>query len=398
MSCHGDHSDPTDEFLDNGGGLASQFNFTDDDDDGDGNGDNDAWKLGDPLHESTRLGSIRNEVGRLVNLGPIQWALMGMIIANSLILGALTFLHDNPVATQALETVDLAFLIIFSVELVAQFFYLGIQFFKNGWLMFDAVIVSVSWAFENSEFTVMRSFRIFRLFAMVSRWTSLQRLFKAIGKTIPKMGTIAAMLGLFFYAFSVFYTNLFWDLYDEGYLDVDYFGNLQLTFLTLFQVMTMDSWTAMVRQVMEVYPWAWVGFVIWVIVTAFFFVNLIVAVICESLIEINSHRDMKRHGKMLRHQDNVVRDQTKTLIAETQQLLKIQNEMLANQIIMERTLLQVVDLLKETGGGSIGSVSNLKEPLRSVLSSVEKPNSSSAFFDSGLTDASRSNCSRGNGD
>ena len=311
-----------------------------------------------------------------------------MIIANSLILGALTFLHDNPAASRALETVDLAFLIIFSVELVAQLFYLGIQFFKNGWFMFDAIIVSVSWAFEGSEFTVMRSFRVFRLFAMVSRWTSLQRLFQAIGKTIPKMGTIAAMLALFFYAFSVFYTNLYRDLYEEGYLDVNYFGNLQLTFLTLFQVMTMDSWTAMVRQVMQVYPWAWVGFVIWVVVTAFFFVNLIVAVICESLIEINTHREKKRQGKILRHQNDVVKDQTKTLIAETQQLLKIQNEMLANQIIMERTLIQVVDLLKESNGGSIGSTKNLKDPLRSVLSSIEKPNSSSPLFDSGLTDAS----------
>ena len=78
--------------------------------------------------------------------------------------------------------------------------------------------------------------------------------------------------------------------------------------------------------------------------------------------------------------------------------IKIQNEMLANQIIMERTLLPVMNLLKESSGGSIGSVKNLKEPLRSVLSSIEKPNSSSAFLDSGLTDASRSSSTHEHGD
>ena len=78
ISCHGDAGGPTDDFLDNGGGLVSQFDITDDDDDDDGDGDDDAWKLGDPLHESTRCwGNFRNKVGRIVNLGPIQWTLMG---------------------------------------------------------------------------------------------------------------------------------------------------------------------------------------------------------------------------------------------------------------------------------------------------------------------------------
>ena len=264
--------------------MDSPLDGTEDDDDDDEH----QFKLGDPLHEpSTCLGRSRNSVGRVVNLNFVQWTLMFLIIANSLILGALTFVHDNPVVRSALESTDLALLIVFTVELTAQLYYLGLQFFRNGWLIFDCVVIVASWAFEGSELTVMRSFRIFRLFAMVSRWTSLQRLFKAIGKTMPKMGTIAAVLVLFFYSFSVFYTNLYFGLYEDGHLEENYFGRLDLTFLTLFQVMTLDSWTSMVRQVMEVHPWAWVGFVIWVIITAFFFMNLIIAVICESLFELN---------------------------------------------------------------------------------------------------------------
>ena len=309
------------------------------------------FKLGDPLHEDTAcLGPSRNAVGRAINRNFVSWTLMFLILVNSLILGALTFLHgsDKKASRDALETTNLALLVVFTVELTAQSYYLGLQFFRQGWLLFDAIVILLSWAFEGSDLSVMRSFRIFRLFAMVAKWTSLRHLFRAIGKTMPKMGTIAAVLVLFFYSFSVFYTNLYFGVYEDGYLDWDYFGRLDLTFLTLFQVMTMDSWTQMVRQLMESgYPWAWVGFVIWVIITAFFFISLIVAVVCESLFELNDIKEKSRQKKMFKHQNNAVKNQTKKLMDENKHLLEIQQEMLANQIVMQKTLMEVIEQLQE---------------------------------------------------
>ena len=75
-SCHGDNDDPTEECL--YGEARFGINIDGEDDDDDGGGENDEWKLGDPLHESSRFfGHFRNEVGRIVNLGPVQWSLMG---------------------------------------------------------------------------------------------------------------------------------------------------------------------------------------------------------------------------------------------------------------------------------------------------------------------------------
>lgn len=315
-------------------------------------GDSDVYfKLGDPLHEETVcLGPSRNAVGKAINQKLVQWGVMFLIVANSLILGALTFLHgpEHTSSREALETTNLAMLIVFTVELASQVYYLGLRFLRQGWLMFDAIVILASWAFEGSDFVVMRSFRIFRLFTMIAKWTSLRHLFQAVGKTMPKMGTIAAVLVLFFYSFSVFYTNLYFGLYEAGYLDWDYFGRLDLTFLTLFQVMTMDSWTVMVRQLMDSgHQWAWVGFVIWVIITAFFFISLIVAVVCESLFELNDIKEKKRQKKMFKHQNNVVKNQTRKLMDENKQLLEIQKEMLANQIVMQKTLMEVVEQLRK---------------------------------------------------
>ena len=110
----------------------------------------------------------------------------------------------------------------------------------------------------------------------------------------------------------------------------------------------MDSWTVMVRQLMDSgHQWAWVGFVIWVIITAFFFISLIVAVVCESLFELNDIKEKKRQKKMFKHQNNVVKSQTKKLMDENKQLLEIQKEMLANQIVMQKTLMEIVEQLRE---------------------------------------------------
>lgn len=180
------------------------------------------------------------------------------------------------------------------------------------------------------------------------------------------------------------YQNLYYSLYEEGYTDVDYFGRLDLTFLTLFQVMTLDSWMAMVRQVMEAHPWAWVGFVIWVMITAFFFMNLFVAVICESLIEMNNIRDKKRQRKILRHQDDVVKRQTQKLVTETRQLLEIQKEMLANQIVMEKTLLEVVEMLRDNGREQEKKTEPAVAGIRSLASLLSAMDGSKS--ESGLTE------------
>ena len=105
-----------------------------------------------------------------------------------------------------------------------------------------------------SPVKILRSFRIFRIFALVARVESLKTLFTAVLGSLPQMGNIWLVLSMFFYVFAVLFTNLYAELYDEGFLDWDYFGRLDRTLITLFQFMTLDSWTGVVRQVMDAQP------------------------------------------------------------------------------------------------------------------------------------------------
>lgn len=204
------------------------------------------FTMGDPIHDNEQglLNMYRNKAGAFVNCDMIQNFLTVAIVLNALILGALTFLYDQPKATHVLESIDLVLLVIFSLEVSLQGFYLGKELWQHGWVVFDLVVISFSWIFVDSSLSVMRSFRIFRVFTIIPRWGALRRLVSAIMRTLPNMLTIWVSLGLFFYTFCVLYTDLYHDLYDEGYLDYDYFGRMDRTFLTLFQFMTLDSWVS----------------------------------------------------------------------------------------------------------------------------------------------------------
>ena len=144
-----------------------------------------------------------------------------------------------------IEGADLALLIVFTVEIFLQSMYFGKRIFSNGWMVFDGAVIFFSWFFVDSSVSVLRSFRIFRIFAIIPHWKALRRLVSAVGRTLPNMATIWVSLGLFFYIFCVLYTDLYHELYDKGYLDYDYFGRMDRTFLTLFQFMTLDSWVSL---------------------------------------------------------------------------------------------------------------------------------------------------------
>ena len=117
----------------------------------------------------------------------------------------------------------------------------------------------------------------------------------ALFSVMPRMFAIGILLFLVSYIFAVMFTQLFKDLYPV-YIAEDYFGRIDDTFFTLFQIMTLDGWSDIAREVMAVYSWAWLPFVIFVIVTGFVVVNLIIAVICDAISALHDDEKAKLHG------------------------------------------------------------------------------------------------------
>lgn len=157
--------------------------------------------------------SYRVKVGKLVNDDRVQAVIVVLIVINSLLMGIGTFdfVTDNEKVAGAFELVDKIFLWIFTIELALQFIYYGYKLFTNGWLVFDFVVIGLSWAsdfIDGADLQVMRAFRIFRTFRLLTRVQVLRELVTALLSTIPRMAAIFFLLFIVSY-FWIFHHFLF---------------------------------------------------------------------------------------------------------------------------------------------------------------------------------------------
>lgn len=245
----------------------------------------------------SKVMAVRNWCGSVVTNPYFQLFIVALICINGIMMGIATysFVRDNPKINSIFETVDLVFLIIFTIELAMQIAFLLFRLFLDGWLVFDFLVVVLSWFFANVQ--VIRAFRIFRALRLVTRIKTMKNLVSAMFSVMPSLGAIMLLLLLIFYIFAVMFTQLFKTLDDlNPDLSWPYFTGLDQTFFTLFQVMTFDNWGSICREVMITYPWAWVPFLIFLSISGLVVINLIIAVLCDAVSNGTDSDKEKLHG------------------------------------------------------------------------------------------------------
>ncbi len=201
---------------------------------GEGEGDDHSYDLRD-------INLYRRKVGAIIHDERFDVFILILIAINSALYGIATFpsIKQNADLISDFEKVDLAILIVFTVESCMNIFYEGKRFVRDGWLIFDLLIVIISWA--ATEVKSLQVFRIFRAFRFLTKVQILRNVVVALFSVVPAIAAINVLLLLIMYIFSVMYTQLFKDLFAEGYTTANYFGTLDLTWFTLFQIMCLVS-------------------------------------------------------------------------------------------------------------------------------------------------------------
>mmetsp|Transcript_11582 Transcript_11582/g.25403 ORF Transcript_11582/g.25403 Transcript_11582/m.25403 type:complete len:390 (-) Transcript_11582:355-1524(-) len=230
---------------------------------------------------------IRLLCGDIVNHPKAQLFIIVLIVVNAVMMGVATFdfVTENPAVDNAFEKTDLVFLVIFTIELGMQLIFRGYTLFYDGWLVFDFLIVVLSWSFASLQ--IIRAFRIFRALRIITRIETMRNLVTALFDIMPRLGAITALLLLIFYIFAVLFTQLFGELELSG----DYFSRLDYSLLTLFVMMTME-WADVARECMAIKWWAWAPFVAFIMITGFIVFNLIIAVVCDAVAVIDNKEDL----------------------------------------------------------------------------------------------------------
>lgn len=226
--------------------------------------------------------SLTMRIRRLVESQAFVGFIIALILINAVTLGLETDASIMAAHGPLLNAIDLIILIIFSIEIGLKLFTYRAGFFRSGWNVFDFVIVAIAWMPAGGPFSVIRALRILRVLRLLSVVPQLRRVIEAIGHSIPGMVSVIGVLSIVFYTSSVLATKLFGQHSDPQMQE--WFGTIGASAYTLFQIMTLESWSmGIVRPTMEIYPYAWLFFVPFIIVTSFAVLNLFIGIIVDAM-------------------------------------------------------------------------------------------------------------------
>jgi len=208
----------------------------------------------------------------------IRQFIIGVIIFNAILLDLETSPEVMGTAGTIILTLDWICLAIFVIEIALKLVAHGARFFRSGWNVFDFLIVGIALMPATHGLSVLRALRILRVLRVISAAPRLRRVVEGFVTALPGMGSVFLLMGIIFYIGAVMATKLFGASFPE------WFGTLGASFYSLFQIMTLESWSmGIVRPVMDVYPYAWLFFVPFIMVTTFAVVNLLVGLIVNSM-------------------------------------------------------------------------------------------------------------------
>ncbi|MEA3490954.1 MAG: ion transporter [Campylobacterota bacterium] len=229
-----------------------------------------------------------NQIKLFIDSKKFQYFITTLIVLNGITMGLETSRNFMLSFGGAIELFNHFVVTIFVIEIVLRIYIYRVEFFKDPWSLFDFFVVAISVIPVSEGFEILRVLRVLRLFRLVTVIPQMRKIVSALADVIPGMLSIAAILVLFFYTFSIMATQLFRDEFPQ------WFGTLGESFYTLFQIMTLESWSmGIVRPIMEVYPLAWIFFIIFIFIATFIMVNLIVAIVVDAMAVINDEEKSK---------------------------------------------------------------------------------------------------------
>ena len=231
-----------------------------------------------PSNPCPEMTGLREKLRRLVEDPRFEKAVIALIIVNAITLGLETSDTAMAAAGTLLLALDRAILTVFVVEIILRLYVRRLAFWRDPWRVFDFIVVAIALIPASGNLSVLRAFRILRVLRLVSTVPSMRRVVQGLLHAVPGMGSIVLLLSLIFYVFSVMATKLYGETFPE------WFGTIGASAYTLFQIMTLESWSmGIVRPVMEAYPMAWAFFLPFILATAFTVLNLFIGIIVDAM-------------------------------------------------------------------------------------------------------------------
>ncbi len=250
--------------------------------------------------------NTRERVGAWIESNSAQRIIITVIVLNAIVLGLETSHQLMDDYGRILIVLDHIMLGIFVVEITAKLYARGLDFFKTGWNTFDFLVVAVALLPSSGPLSVLRALRVLRVLRLISVIPRLRFVVEALLKAIPGIASIGLLMLILFYVCAVMATQLYGPEFPE------WFGSIAASMYTLFQIMTLESWSmGIVRPVMAVQPWSWLFFIPFILIATFTMLNLFIGIIVDTMqtMHENQHAKDREHIEETAHRDSMQLEQ-----------------------------------------------------------------------------------------
>jgi len=229
------------------------------------------------------ISSLQQKVDDFMHQHWVQHTIVALIIVNAILLGMETDAEIMNRFGEEIGLCDHGLLLIFIIETLLMIFAKGKKYWSDPWCLFDFIVIAIAVMPSSGELNLLRPMRILRVLRLINRVESMKRVVSGLVSSLSSLGSVVGLLLIVFYVFAVISTNLFGEVFPH------LFGSLGHSFFTLFQVMTLESWSdGIARPIMEKFPYAWVFFVTFILMATFVVVNLFIAVIVDSFASLKN--------------------------------------------------------------------------------------------------------------
>jgi len=261
---------------------------------------------------------LKDSLGRLNNNRIFQFIIISVIIFSALMIGVKTYDVD-PDYLKIITFIDIGITYLFLFEIIVRFIAEGhsLTFFKKSWNVFDTLIVAVSlMPIDDSETVLLaRLVRIFRVLRLISIVPELRVLISALIKALPPMGYVLLLMFIIFYIYAAAGSMLFSTINEELW------GDILVSMLTLFRVVTFEDWTDVMYETMKVYPLSWTFYLSFIFLNAFVFLNMMIGIVIDRMQKEHEALDLENdEGEVsaIKH----IHEDTKAILLRMEKLEK----------------------------------------------------------------------------
>lgn len=239
--------------------------------------------------------TIKTNFNTLKNNKIFELLVVSVIILSALEIGAKTFeLPDSAISIT--YVLDAFITIFFLIELTIRFVADDDkrQFFKKGWNIFDTLVVAISLIpIDNTEMALLaRLVRVFRVLRMVSVVPELRVLINSLIKALPQLGYVVLLMFIIFYIYAAIGSFVFKEINPKLW------GDIAISMLTLFRIMTFEDWTDIQYETMDVYPMSWIFYLTFIFFTAFAFLNMVIGIVVNVMEQEHASQKSEKEPSM----------------------------------------------------------------------------------------------------